>query len=59
MQYTLKFTEQEMQILNAALFELPFKIVSPLVDSIKAQIVASQNARNDGNKQSPVRSKRA
>lgn len=42
MEYTLKFTEQEMQVLNAAIVELPFKIVAPLVKSINEQLVAAQ-----------------
>jgi hypothetical protein len=45
MTYTLIFTEQEMQILNQALGELPFKFAAPLVNSINRQIAAAANGK--------------
>lgn len=42
MEYTLKFTEQEMGVLSAALVELPFKIAAPLIDRLNRQIAAQQ-----------------
>jgi hypothetical protein len=38
MKFTLSFTKEQMAILNAALVELPFKIVAPLIQDINAQI---------------------
>jgi hypothetical protein len=40
---TLKFTPQEMQVLNAALVDLPYRVAAPLIASINAQI--EQQAR--------------
>lgn len=42
----LKFTDQEMQLLQMAIGEMPFKLASPLVQSINRQIAerASANA---------------
>lgn len=43
MEYTLTFTEQELNLLSSALVELPFKIVAPLIQKISEQ-VAQANA---------------
>ena len=37
--FTLTFTEQEMQVLQEAIGELPFKRAAPLVQSINRQIM--------------------
>lgn len=42
MTYELKFTEQEMQLLQMAIGEMPFKLASPLVQSINRQIAEKQ-----------------
>lgn len=42
--FTLTFTEQEMQTLNDAIGELPFKRAAPLVQSINRQIMEQQAA---------------
>lgn len=44
MEYTLKFTDQEMQVLNMAIGELPHKFAAPLIQSINQQIVEAKNA---------------
>ena len=41
--YTLTFNEQEMQILNAALVELPFRAVAQLIASINKQLEEQRN----------------
>jgi hypothetical protein len=38
MNYTLTLTEQEVQVLGAALAELPFKVSSALITKIQSQI---------------------
>lgn len=43
MEYTLTFTEQELNLLSSALVELPFKVVAPLIQKISEQ-VAQANA---------------
>lgn len=35
---TLTFTQQQMQVLNSALMELPFKISAPVIQHINAEI---------------------
>lgn len=35
---TLTFTEQQIQILNAALIEVPYRLAAPLISSINSQI---------------------
>lgn len=34
----LEFNEQQIQILNAALLELPYRIAAPLINNINQQI---------------------
>lgn len=36
--FTLTFTQQQMQVLNSALMELPFKISAPVIQHINAEI---------------------
>lgn len=40
--YELKFTEQEMQVLNMALGEIPYKFSAPLVQAINRQIMEAK-----------------
>lgn len=42
--HTLKFTDEQMAILEKALVELPFKIAQPLIGSINAQLAAVAEA---------------
>ncbi len=42
MEYSIKLTEQELNILSAALVELPFKVAAPLVAKINQQIAEQQ-----------------
>jgi hypothetical protein len=35
---TLTFTQEQLQILNAALGEIPYRIAAPLIGSINSQI---------------------
>ena len=35
---TLTFTQQQMQVLNSALMELPFKTSAPVIQHINAEI---------------------
>jgi len=42
MEYNLKFTEQDLQILNMALGELPMKIAAPFVQKLNEQIAAQK-----------------
>jgi hypothetical protein len=35
---TLTFTQEQLQILNAALGEVPYRVAAPLIASINAQI---------------------
>ena len=38
----LEFNEQQLQILNAALSELPFRVAAPLINHINQQIKEQQ-----------------
>lgn len=38
MKYTLEVTEQELQILSAALGKISFELVAPLITSLQKQI---------------------
>lgn len=44
MEYSITLTEQELGILSAALVELPFKVVAPLVAKINKQIAEQSSA---------------
>lgn len=46
-EYTLKFNEQQMQVLNMALGEIPFKLAAPLVREINEQIESQRRAENE------------
>lgn len=50
---TLTFTQQQMQVLNAALMELPFKISAPVIQHINAEIQKQFNQAVDA-KDDPV-----
>lgn len=43
---TVSFTPQQLQILNDALIELPFKIAAPMIDHINKEI-QSQPSKTD------------
>lgn len=47
MEYSIKLTEQELNILSAALVELPFKVAAPLIAKINSQIAERQNAKKE------------
>ena len=49
MEYTLKFTEQDLSVLSTALIELPYKISAPLIDKLNKQIAvqAGKNAEKE------------
>lgn len=44
MDHVLKFTDQEMGVLNMALGEIPHKFAAPLIQSINKQIAAAQGS---------------
>jgi len=48
MEYNLKFTEQDLQVLNAALGELPMKIAAPFVQKLNEQIAKQQKGDTNG-----------
>jgi len=35
---TLTFTQEQLQVLNAALVEVPYRLAAPLISSINSQI---------------------
>ena len=45
--FTIEFTQEDMQVLQAALVELPFRIAAPLIDNINKQIQAAFDASAD------------
>lgn len=48
MTYTISLTDQEVQVLGAALAELPFKVSSALITNIQNQINGQiQNAESE------------
>jgi len=48
MTYTISLTDQEVQVLGAALAELPFKVSSALITNIQNQINEQiQNAESE------------
>lgn len=50
MKFTLEFTEEQIQILDKALQEIPFKFASPLVNEINKQIAAQiDTAKEEAN----------
>ena len=44
MEYKITLTEQDLQILSAALGEIPFKIAAPFVEKINKQIAEQQTS---------------
>lgn len=44
---TLSFTQEQLQILNAALLEVPYRLAAPLISSINSQIQKQFNQRED------------
>jgi hypothetical protein len=44
---TLSFTQEQLQILNAALVEVPYRLAAPLISSINSQIQQQFNQRED------------
>lgn len=46
MEYVLRFNEQQMQVLNAALCEMPYRMAAPIIQSINEQI-ASASKRSE------------
>ncbi len=44
---TLTFTEQQMQVLNAALVELPFRVAAPVINSINQQLAQLHDKAKD------------
>lgn len=46
MEYKLVLNEQDLQVLNMAIGELPFKVAAPLVQKLNVQL-AEQNKEND------------
>lgn len=43
-EYTLTFTQQQLDTIGHALGEIPFRLAAPVVQSINAQIAAQQQA---------------
>jgi hypothetical protein len=46
-QITLTFTQEQLQVLNAALGEVPYRVAAPLIISINSQIQQQFNQRED------------
>jgi hypothetical protein len=44
---TLSFTQEQLQVLNAALLEIPYRLAAPLISSINSQIQQQFNQRED------------
>ncbi len=44
---TLSFTQEQLQVLNAALLEVPYRLAAPLISSINNQIQQQFNQRED------------
>lgn len=44
---TLTFTQEQLQILNAALGEIPYRIAAPLIGSINSQIQSQFDEREN------------
>jgi hypothetical protein len=43
----LTFTQEQLQVLNAALGEIPYRVAAPLIASINSQIQQQFNQRED------------
>ena len=46
-QTTLCFTQDQLQVLNTALLEVPYRLAAPLISSINSQIQQQFNQRED------------
>jgi hypothetical protein len=44
----IEFNEQQLQVLNAALVEIPYRMAAPLIQHIKQQIQEQQNSEPSG-----------
>lgn len=44
---TLSFTQEQLQVLNAALVEVPYRVAAPLISSINSQIQRQFDQRED------------
>jgi hypothetical protein len=44
---TLSFTQEQLQVLNAALLEIPYRLAAPLISSINSQIQRQFDQRED------------
>lgn len=44
---TLAFTQEQLQVLNTALLEVPYRLAAPLISSINSQIQRQFNQRED------------
>jgi hypothetical protein len=47
----IEFNEQQLQVLNAALVELPFRIATPLIQHINQQIKEQQALEFDARRE--------
>lgn len=39
--HTLKLTDQQMRVINAALIEMPYRLAAPVIQAINEQISAA------------------
>lgn len=44
---TLSFTQEQLQVLNTALLEVPYRLAAPLISSINSQIQRQFDQRQD------------
>jgi hypothetical protein len=44
---TLTFTQEQLQVLNAALGDVPYRVAAPLIANINSQIQQQFNQRED------------
>jgi hypothetical protein len=44
----IQFNEQQLQVLNAALVEIPYRMAAPLIQHINQQIQEQQNSEPSG-----------
>ncbi|QOF71481.1 hypothetical protein IG197_27710 [Aminobacter sp. SR38] len=47
MEYVLKFNEQQMQVLDAALREMPYRLAAPVFQTINEQIAEASRGRQE------------
>lgn len=47
MTYTLTLSEQQLQIIGAALAEMPYRVAAPVLDEINRQIAAAASKKPD------------